>query len=334
MKKQIAICDSDARYRQSLQSYLMKRLPEYEVHIFANLSETMEYSGKQGFAILLVSEQALERTISKVQALQIFVLRENGKSEIQDYPYVDKYQSVEQLIREVFEEYAKHSLREEPAYRCYQKTRLHAFYSPIGQQEQTLCAFTLGQLIVQQEKKVLYLNLQAFAGQKELFLGEQAADITDLLYFAGKGEGNLSAKLQGMKQTLGGVDYLAPAQDGMDLLQVTKEEWLTLLERVMEWGEYSDVILDLSEICQGLYQILEKSDVIYSINGRTKTQQYSVERYQKLLQKRDMEAVLEKTIWLDLPQLGTEREQPMERLVTTPLGEYMKGQILHGNKQV
>lgn len=325
MKKRLAICDEDARYRQSMQTYLMKRMEEFEVLSFASLPEAAEYSRKQAFAILLIGEHTYEKNLHNVQALQIFILRESGEKAITEYPYLEKYQSMEMLIRDIWEGYAEHSLMDSPVYRSYKTTKIHAFYSPGASREQTISALALGQTLAKRDKRVLYLNLQAFVGWEELVSEVHAADITDLLYVIGRLDGNLVCRIQGMKQTLHGVDYFSPAEDYMDLLKISEVEWVTFLDRLIELGEYSDIILDLSEICQGLYRILEKSDGVYSMCGRTKVEKRAVYQYKKLLEKREQSSILEKTKWLEIPQEGMEKVPKMERLSVTPLGEYMKG---------
>ena len=92
MKKRLAICDRDERYLQSMQNYLMKRLTQFEVITFATLQEASDYSKKQAFAICLLSESLYEKDLYGMQALEILILKENGKKEITEYPYMEKYQ--------------------------------------------------------------------------------------------------------------------------------------------------------------------------------------------------------------------------------------------------
>lgn len=337
MKKRMAICDSDKYYRQSMQNYLIKRLTEFEILTFASLHEAAEYSKKQAFAIFLISESLYEKGMLDIQALQVFILKEDGKAKIMEYPYLEKYQSMETLIYELLNEYAEHSLMDVPVYRCARAVRVHAFYSPVAPWEQTKAAFALGQVLSEKNHKVLYLNLHAFVGCRKLFMErlDSRADITDLLYVAGRHEPNFCYRIQGMKQSLGGVDYFAPAEDCMDLLLVTQGEWQTLLEKLQEIGEYTDIILDLSEICQGLYYFLQNSDCIYSICARTREEQLAMEQYKGVMEKREMSSVLEKTKWIELSQEWLGRVGSLERLTMTPLGEYMKGLVERdGNRSI
>lgn len=333
MKKRLVICDCDERYRQMMQAYFIKRLRDFEIFTFDSLERAEEYCRKEPFAILLVSEQLYETNLQKVKAVQTFILRENGNKAVTEYPYIEKYQSMERLIGDIFAEYSEGSIFK-PCVR-QKKTVIHAFYSPVRKQEQTKAALALGQVLAKKEKRVFYLNLQPFAGMEELFSIDFPTDITDFLYFMRKQDCNCAHRLQSVKKSLCGMDCFAPAADYMDLLTITEQEWLKLLDMLIEAGDYDDIILDLSEICQGLYRILEQSDCIYSMGGLVKTDRNSINQYKKLLEKRELSSILEKTSWLELPKGCFEQISNFERLYTTQLGEYMKGFIReNGYKQI
>ena len=335
MKKQLAICDGDEQYRQMMQAYLIKRLEGFEILTFEDLQQAAEYSRKQAFAIVLVSEALYSEDLQGIQAIHIYVLREDGTGDVTKHPYIEKYQSMEQLISSIFMDYSEEAFDLQRNMRKTDKIRYHVFYSPIRKEEQTKAALALGQVLAEKNKKVLYLNLQAFAGWEDSLRTGFYADITDLLYFARRKDNNLKFRFQSMKQTLSGVDYMAPAEDYMDLLLVTENEWISFFEKLSEMDEYNDFILDLSEACQGLYRLLERSDYIYSMQAVTDAQRNSINQYKRLLEKRELSSILEKTSWLEMPREYFERAVNMERLYTTQIGEYMKGLMLeNGNRQI
>lgn len=330
MKKRLVICDRDERYRQMMQAYLMKRLKGFEVLTFDSLERAAEYSKNETIAILLVSEQLYETDLQEIQAVQTFVLRENGAKEVTEYPYIEKYQSMENLIGDIFAEYLEENVSRAGVRQ--RKTVLHTFYSPVRKLEQTKAAIALGQVLAGMGKKVLYLNLQPFAGWEDM-TQNVLADITDLLYFMRKQNSNCEYRLQSMKRSLGGMDYLAPAADYMDLLTITEQEWLKFLDELIGMGDYQEIILDLSEICQGLYRFQEQSDCIYSMSGTSDAEKGSIHQYRKLLEKREQFSILDKTNWLEVPRGSFEQAVSLERLYATPLGEYMKGLVReNGNR--
>ena len=67
----------------------------------------------------------------------------------------------------------------------------------------------------------------------------------------------------------------------------------------------------------------------------TDAQRNSINQYKRLLEKRELSSILEKTSWLEMPREYFERAVNMERLYTTQIGEYMKGLMLeNGNRQI
>lgn len=324
MKKRLVICDRDKQYRQMMQSYLIKRLEDFDIMTFGDLSQAEKESSKQIFSILLVSESLYEKELQGIRALRIFILREDGAEAITEYPYLEKYQSMERLIGSMMTEEGGDSEDLPLKRRTASGIRIHAFYSPVRREEQCKAAVAFGQILAKTGRKVLYLNLHAFAGWEELLQKSFVSDITDLLYFMRKGEKNPARRLVSMRQSLGNMDYLAPAFDYRDVLQVSEEEWLAFLTMLEEVGEYSDIIFDMSEICQGLYRMLERSEAVYTMSAATNTQEASVKQYRLLLEKRELTDILDKTKWLAPPQEGLERELPLERLFASPLGTYMK----------
>ena len=305
MKKRLAICDKDERYLQSMQNYLMKRLTQFEVLTFVTLKEAAEYSKREAFAICLLGESLYEKKFHGMQALQILILREDGKKEITEYPYMEKYQSMEDLIQQLLQEYAENSFMDVPVYQCRRAVTVHAFYTPMIAREQTRAALTLGQILSEKKRKVLYLNLHAFTSSMEWMMERKAADITDLLYVAERQDGKFDFRMQSLKQSLAGVDYFAPADDSMDLLPVTQAQWQTLLDKLIKTGNYTDIILDLSEFCQGLYYFLQTSTCVYSMCARTKEDQFAQDQYKRQLEKRQLLAVLKKTMGARLESIST-----------------------------
>lgn len=331
MKKRLAICDRDERYLQSMQNYLMKRLTQFEVLTFTTLHDVAEYSKRRAFAICLLGESLYETDLQGIQALQILILREDGKKEIKEYSYMEKYQSMENLIQE----FAEQSLMDAPVYQCTRKVTIHAFYTPMISREQTNAAVTLGQILADKKRKVLYLNLHAFPNYMSSISEGKMADITDLLYISERQDGNFTFRLQSLKQRLGEVDYFAPAEDAMDLLPVTQVQWQELVNKLTKTGEYTDIVLDLSELCQGLYNFLQTSDCVYSICSETKEELLAQEQYKKQLEKRQILDILEKTKWMQIPREYMQRVGNLERIMITPLGEYMKGLVdRNGNKPI
>ena len=100
-----------------------------------------------------------------------------------------KYQASDQLIAEVMNYYAVEAVPA-PAAMLKKKVEIIGIYSPVGRSLKTSLALTYGQIRAR-EHKVLYLNLEEYAGFETLLEEKYEADLADLLYFARLGSGNL-----------------------------------------------------------------------------------------------------------------------------------------------
>ena len=74
-ERQLAICDKDVQYLETLQSYLLKKKPAgFEILVFSSVYQAVEASEETGFEILLVGESTYDAAIEKVNARKIFIL--------------------------------------------------------------------------------------------------------------------------------------------------------------------------------------------------------------------------------------------------------------------
>ena len=175
--------------------------------------------------------------------------------------------------------------------------------------------------------KTLYLNLRAFAGFEELLHTEFEADVTDYFYFVLQYADKALYKLESMRKTLGELHYLPPALDYADLLQITEQQWEQAIDVLMDSGHYEVILLDLSEICQGFYSLLARSDKIVFLQGDSRQSQAMKMQYQKLLEARGAVKITDKTCYRTLPENWEKECCNYERLAATRMGELMKREL-------
>lgn len=325
--KQLAICDSDRGYLKMLQAYLQKKNPaDFEILVFDTVKQAIEASSEEAFEILLVGEKTYNRNVKKIKASKIFILQEDGLCGIKDYDMVAKYQSMEKLIAQVLEEFALDESCTGKGRCGRNRTSLISFYSPDRLGTQSLSALAMAQLLADMGHSVLYLNLLPFMGFEEMLGTSYESDITDFMYFVLNHSDKLLYKLEGMKRSLHGVDYLPPVLDYGDLLGISPKDWERVLDTLIYSSDYTHIVMDMSETCQGFYHILERSDSVYTLydaadaGGRAK-----LSHYKRLLKAKEYDSILAKSVEFSLPK-GIERDcENLEYLAASPVGAYMRG---------
>ena len=325
--RQLAICDSDKEYLKMLQAYLQKKNPaDFEILVFDSVKKALETSLEVAFEILLIGEKVYDTNVIKINASKVFILQEDGLSNITGYSMIAKYQSMEKLIAQVLEEFALDDNCHSVGCCGGNKTSLISFYAPGRHRGQSIAALGAAELLAEQGYKVLYLNLMPFTGFEELLGITYEADVTDFMYFVLNHSGKLLYKLDGMKRSHHGVDYLPPALDYADLMQISEHDWENVLDTLLHNSGYTYIVIDLSETCQGFYHILERSSKVYTLcDNRTVYGQAMLSHYKKLLQAKEYQNILEHSVEFMLPQDWEKLTGRLEDIAMSPVGVYMKG---------
>ncbi len=328
-ERQLAICDGDELYLEKFQSYLLKKRPAgYEILAFATVNQAVEASKEEGFEIFLVGENTYDINVTNVNAAKIFILKENGLSGIKGYTFISKYQSMDSVIGQALEEFAIDEGCGGTVRSSGIRARLTSFYSPDRHAGQNVAALCAAELMADMGQRVLYISMQPFSGFEELLATKYEADLTDLLYFALRHPDKLFYKLEAVKRAIGKVDYLPPALDYADLLDISEKEWQEVLEALLSEGEYTDIVLDLTECCRGFYYMLDKSDKLYILNDmQTERSRAALNQFKNLLLSKEYGRIIEKFKVFELYENWNSCEVDLESLPLSGLGEYMKGII-------
>ena len=299
--------------------------------MFTERESWERFLGQNSVPVLLVSQPLYERYAGDWEAGQVIVLAEGGEGPPGEL-WIEKYQSVETVVRRVLELSAERGLLP-PAARVGERQgmKLIGIYSPVGRCLQTTFSFTLGQLLAR-KNKVLYLNFECFSGLGKMLRQEFQADLSDLIYFLHNGDGRFPYRLEGMTQKVNGLDYIPPAFSCLDLQRVEKEEWLALLDELGQSGLYEYVILDLSEVINGLFDILKLCFRVYTIVREDGFAAAKQAHYEELLACLNHEDILENTRKCRLP-LFRQLPQDMENLTRGELAELVQKLIAEDLKE-
>lgn len=325
--RQFAICDSDNSYLRMLQAYLQKKNPaDFEILTFNTIDGAIDASREEAFEILLVGEDIYDTDVINVKASKIFILQEDGLKGIKGYSMIAKYQSMERMIAQVLEEFALddscNSVR-----RCGRnQTTLLSFYAPDRHRGQSVSALGAAQILADMGYQVLYINLLPFTGFEELLRTEYEADVTDFLYFILNHSDKLLYKLDSLKRCVHGVDYLPPALDYADLLAIGRSEWQSMMDLLLYSSDYTHIVMDLSEICQGFYDMLERSDHAYILTDKSAVYGSAMQsHFMSLLKVKDYGKILEHMTVFDLPEGWEAQCCALDNLAASVVGVCMKG---------
>ena len=145
----------------------------------------------------------------------------------------------------------------------------------------------------------------------------------DLLYFSECGDPNFSLRVDSLKERIGNLDYISPANAFIKFSLVTKEQWIKLINTIVQETDYETVILDLSENVNGLLDILKRCSAVYTITDSDRVASAKVAQYENMLRDSAYGDILLKTENIRIPRL---REIPgsFELLTHSELAGFVK----------
>lgn len=321
--KVMVLCDVEEEYAQLMTDFLNKRknLP-WELHTYTNVEDLLCVE-KETVDMLVVAESAFCGEVQALHPRRLVVLNESGIAKWEDVSYVDKYQEAEEVLKQLIGIYMEVSDAYLPRLQTNQKTVFIGNYSPVRRCMQTSFAITMS-LLLAQEHTTLYLNFEHYAGISELLPDMQTLDIADLLYFLNAQKDKFRFRLQTMLKHKGRLAYIPPMKSGQNLLTITAEEWLGLLRKIEELGEYEYVILDLGESMQGLFEILRMCTRVYTLTKEDRIARGKLLQYEQVLALYEYADVLDKTRRLALPNIQRLPEE-LEQLTKGDLADLVRG---------
>ena len=251
----LGIYDVDSNYANSLMEYISdKRGIPFRTVAFTELEALKEFAEKREIDILLISATAMTHDIAEYNIGKIILLTDgNVFAEYISYASIYKYQSSENIIREVINYYVDISTAEGVGSVLVDDVEVIGVYSPIGRSGKTTFAITLGQVLAK-EKETLYINMEEFSALSKIFNKEYSGDLSDLMYFYKQNPESLPLKLKAIVNSINEMDYIPPSMFSNDLRSLDSSVWLGMIQAIINSGMYKTIILDLSNMVKDIYE--------------------------------------------------------------------------------
>lgn len=299
-QKLFVICDIEENYAFHMAEYIIDKIPPpYKLHLFTKTKELNNFLQHNLVSVLLIAQSAVSELKISSDIPNIFVLQENEECLETDYQYINKYQSPEDVVREMFG-----SIKELDGYigkkSLKSQAKLIGVYSPVRRCLQTSFALTMGQLL-SKEHRVLYLNFECYSGFSHLLHRDFQADMLDMVYYFRCAKEKFSMRFSSIVQNVNGLDFIPPGQSGVDMKEITGENWFELIEAIEEVSDYEYMILDLTDDMNGLFELLSVCHKIYTITKDDGFAMAKMKQYEKILQLNDLSDISEKTVKCRFP---------------------------------
>lgn len=321
----LAVCDSETEYAYGLVDYLNTRKGfPFEVQVFTSTENLYEFACKHPLSVALVAGKDYEKSRQKLPVDHLILLGESRENIEEGMKTIWKYQSCENLARELLAWIAGEGILGRPV-ATGRQMKLIGIYSPVGKCLKTSFSFVLGQLL-SKKSKVLYLNLEAYSGLGRLLRRDFSTDMSELLYYLQNTPDKFAYRLGGMVERVGGLDILPPFSSYLDFISVSREEWIQLLKEIERGSDYEYVLLDLSDGVQGLYDVLRLCNLIYTLGREDGVALAKIEQYKEVLVKSSYEDIWKKTRQHTIPEIMNLPADILQ-LTFTELAEFVRERI-------
>lgn len=323
VKKILALCDREEEYLYHMADYLERkeRFP-FMVRAFTDTSQLIKFMDKNDIELLLIAENAYDESVKGKISGQVLLLNESGHEVKGVTENINKYQSTENIFRAVMSSYMEDGRELPRQIASGNKMKIIGNYSPIGRCLQTTFALSMGQILAKKHK-TLYLNFESYSGFGHLLNRRYEADIMDALYYFNGEKEKLAYKLDGLMESINGLDYIPPVLSYKNLQEITGEQWIELFHEIERISDYEYLILDLSEQMDGLFDVLQECDQVFTIIKEDGIAEAKLRQYEALLQSMNYETIAAKTRKWN-PPVFHRLSSDMEQLTHGELAECVK----------
>jgi hypothetical protein len=294
--------------------------------MFTNQESLLEYLSHDLIDILLISPEMMSAELSE-ERIGRTILLSSGiiSSGYMEYPSVYKYQSSEEILKEVLNYYEEVTNEERIIVAPKEHSEIIGVYSPVWQVGQTTVALVMGQ-ILSEDYSVLYISMEEFSALEKIFHTIYTRDLSDLMYFFKQNPETLSKKLPAVVSRFHGLDYIPPLLYSEDLRHIKTEEWIGLIRKIADIGIYDKIIIDISSMVEDVFKILSICTICYMPINSQWISLMKVSVYEEYLLKSDREDILNKTRKVNIPEIDTDRvdEHYLEQQIWGPLGNYVR----------
>lgn len=292
-KIQIALYDREG-YMSCLVGYLCRKSHSVmETRLFTSLEMLKKAAEDGGIDVLLAGEEvAGEIRDLREKIPQIMLLSEGSQvSEKSDYYLLFKYQSAQNIVKEVLGQiaeddricYTQHSIVGRTA-------DFIGVYAPFGGSGVTKYALSMAQGLAKQYK-TLYVNMELFQGLNLLAEGKKgqaqtlSRGMSEVIFYLKQRKDKLALKLETLIISASELDYIMAVEDYRDLYAMDCEDVRFLLKILLQQTEYEKIIFDIGYVSDAVLYLMEQCSQLYMPKPVTQTQKIKEQTFYRFLER-------------------------------------------------
>lgn len=318
----IAIMDSEEEYAIRLADYFrIKSGLNYTIQVFTDFYSFLEYDKKNVTDILIVSELFGDYLQDLKNTRQIYILSEGTVDiSLKEYSAIYKYQSSENIIREVMTNYAATALPENGFFVKEKKSRIIGVYSPVKRCGKSTFSLFLGYAL-KKKGRTLFISLEEYSSLSFFTGADYVGNLSDLIYFYKQTPYNLDKKIISLAHNYNGLEFIPPVNFPSDLRFLNGTQWCEFFNLISDYGLYDNIIIDISDSISGIEDVLSISDILYFPVMDDLLSQAKIDNFKSSMSLLNHSDIIDKLVELHLPKINVS-ELPCDIFNSNFYGSY------------
>lgn len=238
----------------------------YEIMVFTDRKAAADFIKSNETEILLTGDEEIiskgkEYKVHKILKLSEEQIEKNIEESEEFHP-IFKYQSTENIIKEMLCYCSGSICRSKEGIPSHTKGHIFGVYSPAGRCCKTAFSLALANALGK-NARVLYINLEEYTGLSDTVLRRENGSLSDLMYMYRRGTAGLKSRIGNCTVSLGKFDYIPPVECPEDVVDVLPEEWSTFFEYIIENMDYDFLVIDIGNLVKRTWYFLEIMDIVF-----------------------------------------------------------------------
>ena len=322
-QKILAITDDERDYAIHLMEYLMSDTRmTMRIAVYTGADRLLSLTTPEVVSILVIAESEYTPEVAAAGYEKVLVLNETDRY-LKGVHATSKYQPMDGIADEILHLLTSDEAESTPSVRHGGRLVRIGFCSPIPGCLQTSAALCLANLL-SQKAPALVLNFEPLSGLSVLLSREFTGDLSELVYYSDCQKEKLSSHLSSILVKAGAADLVPPLQQVKDLSEIRADQWLELLSALGEVTDYGYVVLDLTQMVQGLFEILDTCDLVVVMTKDGRPARAKLAEFNARLTRAGQENLLPKIRQVQVPD--GQIEDPLS--ASSELSRLLSGEIL------
>lgn len=247
MRIKLAILERDTSYLNRIVSVFSTKYAEnFEIYSFTSQEMAMATLDESKIDVLLSDDSfEIDPQLLPRRCALAYLVESSDIDAINDQWAIFKYQKIELIYKQILSLYAEKASSVSGLKMDEGTCKTIFFGSASGGTGSSCMAAACALFFTRQAKRVMYLNLEMFGSSAIFFSGPGQFDMSDVVFTIKSKKSNLALKIESfVRKDARGVFYFAPSKIALDMLEMTADDMITLINEIKLTGSYDYIIID------------------------------------------------------------------------------------------